>query len=742
MEVGAGTESLLGTTIDERIEIQSVLGSGGMGTVYKGFHKGLQKPVAIKVLAAAAAQDAQALIRFKSEADSLSALDHRNVVKILQFGVLNEQAIGAIPYLVLEYILGESLQQRLTKPPMPLIEIWQVLKQLSAGVAAAHALNIVHRDLKPSNIMFDGDIVKIVDFGISKSLTTIEIQKLTQTGALLGTPFYMSPEQLASQPASKGSDIYSLGCILYEMLYAKPYASGDNILEIAMNKMSPSSALGERTASGAGVPKALRALLAKMLEPDPLARVPDAIELTRLITKVQTDPEMTHSELNLPVSKLHRIKDRSSAAPLVFIFALVASTAVIALTAVTLMNTQEQKVLNSMSSLCIMAKRDRTHELAPWELAQASVQNARRLTNEPARRGVADNIRMLADERVRTGYALDSPGFWFIQQAANLPATTASELDRRFEYAQVGFTNGTERFKEREKHPEWKIDPVEQFEANTELLDVALETARQLHYQVRPDLTAPWKLNLFVGDASDLIAHHSWRYRTVKSEADRSKGFAEAKALLEFINTNPAYFEQCTPGFMQQLAVHICGSLSESGQQLMYKQFVDSLTSGSAADLWRKMFAGNDQTPIMWQAQMWCNDGNVDHAKEADEKLNAVVLRFRAQNKPLPQLDGIHQLRGRALFSQGRFEDALSELNASYQLAMKDPTPNGAAMMGRAKMWQAHCFIALHRYKQAEESLRDAQTAFAKANKAARDPHYPEISEIKRLLNAQKRSAH
>jgi eukaryotic-like serine/threonine-protein kinase len=202
-------------------EIQSPLGTGGMGEVYRARDARLNRDVAIKVLPAAFASDPERLRRFQQEAEAVAALNHPNILAIHDFGEYKGS-----PYIVTEFLEGETLRERLGA--MPVRKAIESSEQIACGLAAAHDKGIVHRDLKPENIFITRDgRVKILDFGLAK-LTRPESSSDSATlalqadpGMVLGTVGYMSPEQVKGQNADHRSDLFSFGAILYEMLSGK-----------------------------------------------------------------------------------------------------------------------------------------------------------------------------------------------------------------------------------------------------------------------------------------------------------------------------------------------------------------------------------------------------------------------------------------------------------------------------------------------------------------------------------------
>jgi serine/threonine-protein kinase len=210
---------LVGSVIAERYHISKKLGEGGMGAVYLGEHVKMGRKSAIKVMSSSMAHDPEAIARFNREASNASRINHPNVCAIYDFG---ETPDGVI-YLAMEFIEGGSLGNVLEREGgLPLQRAADILAQTADALQAAHDLGIVHRDLKPDNIMLtrgrDGrDLVKVVDFGIAKAMSGEEGQQVTKTGLVVGTPEYMSPEQLSGDKLDGRSDTYSLALVFYRM---------------------------------------------------------------------------------------------------------------------------------------------------------------------------------------------------------------------------------------------------------------------------------------------------------------------------------------------------------------------------------------------------------------------------------------------------------------------------------------------------------------------------------------------
>jgi serine/threonine protein kinase len=214
-----------------RYEVLGPLGAGGMGEVYRARDTELEREVAVKVLPSSVATDPDRLARFQREARAVAALSHPNILEIFDVGMHD-----GLQYAVTELLEGQTLRERLPGKGMAWQKVVEIGSGIAEGLAAAHGKGIVHRDLKPENIFVTSDgRVKVLDFGLARIETEISPEAETATltpagtvaGTIMGTPGYMAPEQVRGKPADTRSDIFALGCVLYEMVVGRRTFGGD-----------------------------------------------------------------------------------------------------------------------------------------------------------------------------------------------------------------------------------------------------------------------------------------------------------------------------------------------------------------------------------------------------------------------------------------------------------------------------------------------------------------------------------
>ncbi len=255
-----------------RYQLTSRIATGGMGEVWRAEDTVLDREVAVKVLKQEYADDPTFRARFEAEARNAAALHHANVASVFDVGeLLDEDGSGhRRPFIVMELVPGQPLSVLLRGgEPMPPERASAVVAQAADAIAAAHAIGIVHRDVKPANLLVTPEgVVKITDFGIARAAASAAI---TQTGQIIGTPHYISPEQAEGQPATEASDIYALGVVLYECLAGQRPFTRDTPIQVALAHIRE-----EIPPLDQSVPARLRAIVAKALAKDPDQRFASA----------------------------------------------------------------------------------------------------------------------------------------------------------------------------------------------------------------------------------------------------------------------------------------------------------------------------------------------------------------------------------------------------------------------------------------------------------------------------------
>ena len=262
-----------GSDFGPRYRIEALLGQGGMGRVYKAYDKDLDRTVAIKVVRDGAIGETDALKRFKQELVLASKISHKNILRIHDMG-----DVGGLRFISMAYVEGQDLQHIIRdNPKMPLERIFNFSRQIAEALAAAHAEGVVHRDLKPQNLLVDkNDQIFVCDFGLAKSFEEGAIG-MTRTGAFLGTPRYMSPEQVEGKPADGRADLYAFGLILYEMVIGDVPFTGESTLKVMYQRIQekPKSPKILRP----DLPNWLVKIIMRCLERDPNDRYQNAYEI-------------------------------------------------------------------------------------------------------------------------------------------------------------------------------------------------------------------------------------------------------------------------------------------------------------------------------------------------------------------------------------------------------------------------------------------------------------------------------
>jgi serine/threonine-protein kinase len=318
-----------GEVIAERYELEELVGTGGMSSVYRARDRLLERYVALKVLHPHYADDEEYVERFRREARSVAQLSHPHIVTVIDRG-----EDGGQQFIVFEYIDGENLKQFIERTgPLPTRRAVELALEVADALAFAHEHGLVHRDVKPQNVLLtpDGD-AKVTDFGIARSLDVEH--GMTQTGTVLGTSNYLSPEQASGKATTAATDVYSLGVVVYELLTAEVPFPGDNFVAIAMKHINelPPDLLEKRP----DVPLRLAAAVDRAMEKDPDRRFATmdefASELRQCLAELDTPDAGRTFIAQSPVlreSRPHRVRASRSRAPLYVVLALAAVAAIV-----------------------------------------------------------------------------------------------------------------------------------------------------------------------------------------------------------------------------------------------------------------------------------------------------------------------------------------------------------------------------------------------------------------------------
>lgn len=306
-----GEQSLLnsihfgpGETIDDDYRIISVLGEGGMCIAFKAEDLRSHRTVAIKFLLPNRQTSEKDLLRFRREAQTSSELNHPSIAHVFEFAILGNQQ----PYLVMEYVEGQTLSQKIQlQGQLPIKETVEIFIKICDALEYAHSKNVLHRDIKPSNIIVQQSLdkplnIKLLDFGIAKIMRDPLdiIQHITQTGEVVGSPFYMSPEQARGGELDSRSDLYSLGCALYEALTGGPPHVGQTPLATILKRETNKPITLVEGSLGKAFPKDLEVIVSKLLQNDPSDRYQSASEVKKALSETKfTDLSVASSNTNI-----------------------------------------------------------------------------------------------------------------------------------------------------------------------------------------------------------------------------------------------------------------------------------------------------------------------------------------------------------------------------------------------------------------------------------------------------------
>jgi serine/threonine-protein kinase len=308
------TDPFIGRTIDGKYTIEQRIGRGGSGTVYRARHAIIHRPVALKVLSLDLVSEPDALERFRREAETAAHVKHINLVPVTDFGLTSD----GVAYLVMEFIEGSSLRKILDRERTLQPErIVPMMKAICSGVHAAHRRGIIHRDLKPDNVMIevvdDEEMPRVLDFGIAKLMDAVQVTSgfRTETGSVMGTPHYMSPEQCEGKPLDARSDIYSLGVLVYEMLTGNVPFPGKVSTTVMMQQVTKRPPM--LRAQRPDISAAAEACVMRAMEKDRNARQTSALDFFLELEAAFATPDQPKP----PKTFLNELQQAAKAAPVI-----------------------------------------------------------------------------------------------------------------------------------------------------------------------------------------------------------------------------------------------------------------------------------------------------------------------------------------------------------------------------------------------------------------------------------------
>ena len=270
----AGDSELATGTVIGPYRIEALVGEGGMGKVFRAVRQGETEPVALKVMRSRLSGEEEPRRRFLREARAAGAVRHKHLVPVLDAGEAGDRR-----YLVMPYVPGRNLDNRLADGPLPVSELVQILAEVASGLDALHRAGLVHRDVKASNVLLDEQgSAALTDFGLAKR---DDWSRLTKMGQVMGTVDYIAPELLRGEQATPASDLYALGCVTYEMVAGRPPFEG-GMFEVGMAHLEKQPP--DPTASRPDAPRSLGQAVQLALEKDPRRRPPTATAFANLVS--------------------------------------------------------------------------------------------------------------------------------------------------------------------------------------------------------------------------------------------------------------------------------------------------------------------------------------------------------------------------------------------------------------------------------------------------------------------------
>lgn len=367
-----------GKVLQGRYRLVSLLAEGGMGVVWRGERVGIGRPVVVKFLHAVLSDKPGIIDRFEREARATARLNHPNCVALVDFGI-DEEA----PYLVVEYVEGETLADLLDHGPVPPARAVHIARQILAGLEHAHERGILHRDLKPANVMivkvegYSGDFVKILDFGLAKLAWPGEDKRdVTVEGIAIGTPGYMSPEQAAGVPSDQRSDIYCAGALLYHLVTGSKVFDGDDVRSVLRRHREETPPSPREVQPTAGISKQLELVIERAMRRDPNKRFQSAGDMAAALDvtpEARKAGRRATSAVDVTVAEAPRSRARRRAGGRRLIWfgsSLVLATALIALGYACLWPRRSAATLPPVVAPAVAPRESAPHPVPAHELAR------------------------------------------------------------------------------------------------------------------------------------------------------------------------------------------------------------------------------------------------------------------------------------------------------------------------------------------------------------------------------------
>jgi serine/threonine protein kinase len=309
-------DPLIGVVVADRYRIREAIGRGGMGVVYRVEHARIGKPMALKLLTGELTRDPRQVARFKREAQMVSRLSHPNTVQVFDFG-----ASDGLVYLAMEYLKGEDLGHLIRRiGPLGVERTLKIVIQVCSSLAEAHEKGMVHRDLKPENIILmqgseDEDVIKVLDFGLAKLREGGELSEVTSRGAIVGTPYYMSPEQIRGDDVGPESDVYALGALTYACLTGTVVFDAQTPMGVLTKHLTELPESPSRRFPDLNIPNGVSQVVLATLEKDPKRRVSSVTQLQQSLIALLEHSGQQHEAVErlLDFSHLRAAVDAESA---------------------------------------------------------------------------------------------------------------------------------------------------------------------------------------------------------------------------------------------------------------------------------------------------------------------------------------------------------------------------------------------------------------------------------------------